>query len=230
MLLNHKYLRMRRTWIDTTSDVSRREGVLMYRPGRKYLQVIPKILAKCAMVPWPGNTSFSEILPGFDLEKALGIDVEYATIYIGNGSVRSKFTLLVHPKGVEKESLIVKAGNTEGASCAIAQEVEALRRLNGMGGRVPRLVGIGEQDCWCWSAQTVLPKGHSPNRLQKEHYEFLDELKKVGMSHGDFAPWNCSIVGGKLYVWDWEDAGAWEDGKDEAWFKGQVKKLLGIDA
>lgn len=73
-------------------------------------------------------------------------------------------------------------------------------------------------------------KGKSPVRMQKEHHEFLEALKKVNISHGDFAPWNCSIVGGKLYVWDWEDAGPWEDGKDEAWFKGQVKKLLGIDA
>ena len=57
-----------------------------------------------------------------------------------------------------------------------------------------------------------------------------DELKKLGISHGDFAPWNCSIVGGRLFVYDWEDAGPWVDGKDESWFKGQVKKLLGIDA
>ena len=38
------------------------------------------------------------------------------------------------------------------------------------------------------------------------------------------------IAGGKLYVWDWEDAGAWVEGKDEAWFKKQVYKLLGIEA
>lgn len=55
-------------------------------------------------------------------------------------------------------------------------------------------------------------------------------IKKYGLSHGDSVLWNCSIGDGKLHVGDREDAGPWIDGKDETWFKGQVKKLLGIDA
>ena len=87
----------------------------------------------------------------------------------------------------------------------------------------------GSDGIWTWSVQSLLPKGKRPVRLQKTHYEFLAKLKKAGLAHGDFAPWNCSMVGGKLYVWDWEDVGPWEEGKDEEWFKGQVKSLLGID-
>lgn len=30
----HKYIRLRRTWIDVTSVASRRDGAMMYRPGR----------------------------------------------------------------------------------------------------------------------------------------------------------------------------------------------------
>ena len=124
------------------------------------------------------------------------------------------------------------AENAE-AAAAIMNEYVALKRLEStpLCAQVPVAHGeVGGEGVWTWSGQSVLPKGKSTVRMKKEHYEFLDELKKVGLSHGDFAPWNCSIVGGKLHVWDWEDAGAWEDGKDEAWFKGQVKKLLGIEA
>ena len=129
--------------------------------------------------------------------------------------------------------VIVKLGKSPEAAGAIKNEVAVLKRLENtkLAGQVPRVIGnVGHDGIWTWSAQTVLPKGKSPVRLQKEHYEFLEELKKLGISHGDFAPWNCSIAGGKLYVWDWEDAGPWIEGKDEFWFKKQVKGLLGIDA
>ena len=127
--------------------------------------------------------------------------------------------------------VIVKLGKSPEAAEAIRNEVDVLKKLAGtpLCSQVPVVIGeVGGDGAWTWSVQSVLPKGNSPVRMQKEHYEFLDELKKAGLSHGDFAPWNCSIVGGKLYVWDWEDAGSWVEGKDEVWFKKQVKKLLGI--
>ena len=129
--------------------------------------------------------------------------------------------------------VIVKLGRTPEAAEAIKNEAAILKRLEDTALRtqVPVVIGdVGHDGIWTWSAQTILPRGKSPVRLQKEHYEFLEALKRIGISHGDFAPWNCSIVGGKLYVWDWEDASSWFEGKDEAWFKNQVKKLLGIDA
>ena len=129
--------------------------------------------------------------------------------------------------------VIVKLGKSPEAAEAIWNEVKVLKKLAGttLCAQVPVVIGeVGGEGKWTWSVQSVVPKGKSPVRLQKEHYEFLDELKKTGLSHGDFAPWNCSIVGSKLYVWDWEDAGPWVEGKDEAWFKGQAKKLLGIEA
>ena len=179
--------------------------------------------------------------------------IEWMTLYMGNDSAKTKLTVMVKLSGGVGEwrsggvkelgvegcksggvdELIVKLGRTAEAAGAIKNEVTVLKRLENtkLAGQVPRVVGdIGHDGIWTWSAQTVLLKGKSPVRMQKAHYEFLDELKRIGISHGDFTPWNCSIVGGKLYVWDWEDAGPWADGKDEAWFKGQVKKLLGIDA
>lgn len=129
--------------------------------------------------------------------------------------------------------VIVKLGKLPEAAEAIRNEVDVLKKLAGttLCAQVPVVIGeVGGDGKWTWSVQSVLPRGRSPVRIQKEHYEFLDELKKTGLSHGDFAPWNCSIVGGKLYVWDWEDAGPWDEGKDEAWFKKQVRELLGIDA
>lgn len=132
-----------------------------------------------------------------------------------------------------KKLLDLLLDNPPEAGEAIRNEVEVLKKLMAtpLCAQVPVVQGdVGTEGAWTWSVQSVLPKGKSPVRMQREHYAFLDELKKLGISHGDFAPWNCSIVGGKLFVYDWEDAGPWKDGKDESWFKGQVKKLLGIDA
>ena len=129
--------------------------------------------------------------------------------------------------------VIVKLGKSPEAAEAIWNEVKVLKKLEGtqLCSQVPVVIGgVGSDRAWTWSVQSVLPKGSSPVRMQKEHYDFLEALKEAGLSHGDFAPWNCSIVDGKLYVWDWEDAGPWIDGKDEFWFKKQVKGLLGIDA
>ena len=181
--------------------------------------------------------------------------IEWMTLYMGNDSVKTKLTVMVclnhveHVDHVEKNStrsacstrlkismprhVIVKLGRTPEAAEAIRNEVNVLKKLmaSPLCAQVPVVVGdIGHDGIWTWSVQSVLPKGKSPVRMQREHYEFLGELKKLGVSHGDFAPWNCSIVDDKLYVWDWEDAGPWVDGKDESWFKGQVKNLLGIDA
>ena len=181
--------------------------------------------------------------------------IEWMTLYMGNDSAKTKLTVMVcinrveHVDHVEKNSkrsacstrleismprhVIVKLGRTTEAGVAIRNEAAILKRLENteLCAQVPVVVGdVGHDGIWTWSAQSVLPKGKSPARMQKEHYAFLEELRRIGISHGDFAPWNCSIVGGKLYVWDWEDAGPWIDGKDEAWFKNQVRELLGIDA
>ena len=167
-------------------------------------------------------------------------NIEWLTLYMGNDSAKTKLTMMVKCFNAEaqrrrecRDCLIIKLGRTEAAAEAIRNEAKVLRKLANtpLKGQVPAVVGdVGCEGEWTWSVQSVLPKGKSPVRMKKEHYEFLDELKKVGLYHGDFAPWNCSVVGGKLHVWDWEDAGPWEDGKDESWFKGQVKKLLGINA
>lgn len=179
-------------------------------------------------------------------------ELGWITLYMGNDSAKSKLTVLAMITSqrrreaasgsktpwlcasvIRNDQVIIKIGETPEAGAAIRNEVDVLKRLmaSALCAQVPVVQGvIRNEGGWTWSVQSVLPKGKSPVRMQKEHYEFLDELKKLGISHGDFAPWNCSIVSGKLYVWDWEDAGLWEDGKDDAWFKGQVKKLLGIDA
>ena len=165
--------------------------------------------------------------------------IEWMTLYMGNDSAKTKLTVMVKISNAEtqrrrerRDCLIVKLGRTSEAAEAIKNEAVILKQLEDTELRVqvPVVDGdIGQCGIWTWSIQSVLPKGKSPVRLQREHYEFLDELKQLGISHGDFAPWNCSIVGGKLYVWDWEDAGPWVEGKDEFWFKKQVKELLGID-
>ena len=288
-LLVHKYFRLRRTLIDCSSAESRREGVLLYRPGRKWLRLLVvscqwlvvsdfwfRILCfGLRMIGKLNLKTFDEILPGFDLEKALGCEVEYATIYTGNGSERSKYTLMVKlvgatvlscprsagtaaapadaPCGLTSfgsletsfslatavQRIVVKVGNTKGAAEAIKQECEALSRLSkveALRSCVPVLLEEGSQTGWTWSAQTVLPRGYSPNKLQQEHFEFLEKLSRVDreigrewvLCHGDFTPWNCSIVNGKLVVWDWEDAHWGEKGEDEAWFKKQVEELLGV--
>lgn len=235
-----------RVWIDLSSAVSKRSGLSMHSPGRKVLRWAVKILGWFAWLPvekilrgpvkrfdeLDGHEVIEKIVEGVSRSRT----IEYLTFYMGNDSSKTKLTLLVGlSRGRESKSseLIVKLGRTAEAAAAIRNEYAALKRLEStsLSAQVPVAHGeVGGEGVWTWSVQSVLPKGKSPVRLQKEHYEFLDELKKVGLSHGDFAPWNCSVVGGKLHVWDWEDAGPWEDGKDEAWFKGQVKKLLGINA
>lgn len=235
-----------RVWIDLSSVASKRAGLAMHSPGRKVLRWAIKVLGWFAWLPiekilrgpvkrfdeLDGCEVIGKIVEGVSRSRT----IEYLTVYMGNDSAKTKLTVLVRLRRSDESKsksseVIVKLGRTAEAAEAIRKECEALKRLESTSlcAQVPVVHGeVGGEGVWSWSVQSVLPKGKSPVRMQKEHYEFLEMLKKVGMSHGDFAPWNCSIVGGKLYVWDWEDAGPWEEGKDEAWFKGQVKKLLGI--
>ena len=217
---SHRYIRLRRTWIDVTSSASRRDGAMLYRPGRWYLRFVPWLLWLLAIFPWPGRKRFSDILPGADLS-----DAEFATIYVGNGSPRAKFTLKVRTRDGSTE--IVKAARTPGGREAIEHEADVLKRLDGMDGRTPVFLGMERQGEWLIARQSALPTGRSPVRLQAEHFAFLDELKRLGLSHGDFAPWNCAIVKGRLVVWDWEEAGPCVEGKDASWFRKQVRELLG---
>ena len=218
----------------------------MHSPGRKVLRWAVKALGWFAWLPIEkilrGPMKRFDELDGHeiigrvvdDLAAKFAMGLEWITLYMGNDSVKTKLTMLVglSRSGKSKRDVIVKLGRTPEAGEAIRNEATILKRLEATNlySQVPVVCGeVGTFENWTWGVQTVLPKGKSPVRMQREHYEFLDELKKLGISHGDFAPWNCSIVGSKLYVWDWEDAGQWECGKDESWFKGQVKKLLGID-
>ena len=256
---NHRFLGLPaakpRVWIDLSSATSKRAGLAMHSPGRKVLKWAVKVLGWLAWLPIEkilrGPVKRFDELDGHEVigkvvnnlaakDTKVAKELEWITLYMGNDSAKSKLTVLVkilnaetQRRRVNDKTIIIKLGRTKEAGEAIRNEVEVLKKLmaSPLCAQVPVVQGdVGTEGVWTWSLQSVLPKGKSPVRLQREHYEFLDELKKLGISHGDFAPWNCSIVGGKLYVWDWEDAGPWVDGKDETWFKGQVKKLLGIDA
>lgn len=247
----HKFLGLPaakpRVWIDLSSAASKRAGLAMHSPGRKVLRWAVKVLGWLAWLPIEkilrGPVKRFDELDGHEVIDRIveccsrSRRVEYLTLYMGNDSVKTKLTVLVRlsrsGESKSKRDVIVKLGRTPEAGAAIENEADILKRLEvtELRMQVPVVVGdIGHDGIWTWSAQTVLPKDKSPVRMQKEHYAFLEELKRIGISHGDFAPWNCSISDSKLYVWDWEDAGAWVDGKDEVWFKSQVKKLFGIDA
>ena len=218
----------------------------MHSPGRKVLRWAVKVLGWFAWLPIEKIVRgpikrFYELDGSEVIEKAVGDlaanNIAWMTLYMGNDSAKTKLTVLVGlSRSGEPElkwDVIVKLGRTPEAGAAIRNEAAILKRLEttNLYSQVPVVCGeIGTFENWTWSVQTVLPKGKSPVTMQREHYGFLEELKRINISHGDFAPWNCSIVDGKLYVWDWEDAGPWIEGKDEVWFKGQVKKLLGINA
>ncbi|MGN0854416.1 MAG: hypothetical protein ACI4R9_02720 [Kiritimatiellia bacterium] len=256
---NHKFLGLPaakpRVWVDLSSTASKRAGLTMHSPGRKSLKLAMKIMGWFAWLPIEkilrGPMKRFDELDGHEMiEKAVDVlaakdakfakGLEWVTLYMGNDSVKTKLTVLVklcggvgERRSGGKGELIVKLGRTNEAGAAIRNEVDVLKKLEDspLRAQVPVVPGdVGSNGVWTWSVQTVLPQGKSPARMRREHYEFLAELKRHGISHGDFAPWNCAIAGGKLYVWDWEDAGLWEDGKDETWFKKQVKELLGIDA
>ena len=229
-----------RVWVDLATIASKRAGLAMHSPGRKALRWAVKVLGWFAWLPIEkivrGPIKRFDDLDGHEvIERAVGAPIEYLTLYMGNDSAKTKLTMMVRLRdgdgGMRYE--IVKLGRTPEAAGAIKNEVAVLKRLENtkLAGQVPRVIGDVRHDgIWTWSAQSVLLLGKSPVRMQKEHYEFLDELKRIGILHGDFAPWNCSIVGGKLYVWDWEDAGPWIEGKDETRFRKQVRELLGISA
>ena len=232
-----------RVWVDLSSAASKRAGLSMHSPGRKALRWAVKVLGWFAWLPIEkiirGPVKRFNELDGHEvIEKAVGAPIEYLTLYMGNDSVKTKLTVMVEVSHAEaqrhrvrRDCLIVKLGKTSEAGEAIRNEVNVLKRLmaSPLCAQIPVVQGdVGTDGVWTWSAQTLLPRGKSPVRMQKEHYEFLSELKRAGISHGDFAPWNCSIVGGKLHVWDWEDAGSWVEGKDAAWFKSQVGELLGV--
>ena len=234
-----------RVWIDLSYAASKRAGLAMHSPGRKFLRWAVKVLGWFAWLPIEkilrGPVKRFDELDGHEVIERIvecwsrNRRVEYLTLYMGNDSVKTKLTLLVRlsrsDESKSKRDVIVKLGRTPEAGEAIRNEAAILKRLEttNLHSQVPVVCGeVGTFENWTWSVQSVLPKGKSPVRMQREHYEFLDELKKLGISHGDFAPWNCSIVGGKLFVWDWEDAGRLENGRDKAWFNKQVKELLGV--
>ena len=238
-VIDHRFLKVRRTLIDVSCAESKREGILLYRPGRWWLRWIPVVMGWFAWLPWPGKRLECLNVRMFEcsnvgevwrkIEETIGA-CKFVTIYLGNGSEKSKLTIKARLES--GRDVIVKLGNTRAAAGAIRNEWEVLKKLqvSGFGFQVPEEIGdVGCAGEWTWSVQTVLPWGKSPNRLQKEHFEFLEKLKEVGVSHGDFAPSNCAIVKGKLVVWDWEDAGPWVKGKDEGWFRKQVKELLGVE-
>ena len=235
-VIEHRFFTVRRTLIDVSSVESKREGILLYRPGRWWLRWIPVVMSWGAWLPWPGKELFDcsdcsiDRLAWEKIESVIGA-CKFITIYLGNGSEKSKLTIKVRLES--GRDVIVKLGNTRAAAGAIRNEWEVLKRLQVAGFKlqVPKVIGgVGCAGEWTWSVQTVLPRGKSPNQLQKEHFKFLEKLKEVGISHGDFAPWNCAIVEGKLVAWDWEDAGPWVEGKDASWFKRQVRELLGVGA
>lgn len=245
-IITHKFLGLPvvkpRVWIDLSSAKSKRAGLSMHSPGRKVLRWAVKVLGWFAWLPIEkilrGPVKRFDELDGHEvIERTVGAPIEYMTLYMGNDSAKTKLTVLMRVsrsgESKPKRDVIVKLGRTPEAGEAIRNEVKVLKKLMAtpLCAQVPVVQGdVGTEGAWTWSVQSVLPKGRSPVRLEKAHYEFLSKLKRIGISHGDFAPWNCSIVGGQLFVYDWEDAGPWVDGKDESWFKGQVKKLLGIDA
>ena len=245
-VVGHRFLKVRRTMIDVSCVESKREGILLYRPGRWWLRWIPVVMSWFAWMPWPGKRleclnvgmfgcsnggghsgkTLAEVWE--EIEETIG-PCKFVTIYLGNGSEKSKLTIKARLES--GRDVIVKLGNTRAAAGAIRNEWEILKKLQvaGFGSQVPEvIVDVGCAGEWTWSVQTVLPRGTSPSRLQKEHFEFLAKLKEAGISHGDFAPWNCAIVEGKLVVWDWEDAGPWVAGKDEGGFRKQVRELLGV--
>lgn len=232
-----------RVWIDLSSAKSKRAGLAMHSPGRKVLRWAVKVLGWFAWLPIEkilrGPVKRFDELDGHEMIERIvecwsrSRRVEYLTLYMGNDSVKTKLTVLVRlsrsDESKSKGNVIVKLGRTPEAGEAIRNEAAILKRLEttNLHSQVPVVCGEVETfENWTWSVQTVLPKGKSPVRMQKEHYEFLDELKKLGISHGDFAPWNCSIVGDQLFVYDWEDAGPWVEGKDESWFENRVRELL----
>lgn len=241
-----------RVWIDLSSAKSKRAGLSMHSPGRKVLRWAVKVLGWFAWLPIEkilrGPVKRFDELDGHEVIERV-VDnlaakdakkIEWMTLYMGNDSAKTKLTVMVKLFNAEtqrrrerRDCFIVKLGRTPEAEEAIRNEDNALKRLmaSPLCAQVPVVQrDVGTEGVWTWSVQSVLPKGRSPVRLKKAHFEFLSKLKQIGISHGDFTPWNCSIVGGQLFVYDWEDAGPWVDGKDESWFKGQVKKLLGIDA
>ena len=355
-LIDHRFIRIRRTLIDVSCVASKRDGIALYRPGRWWLRWIPVVMSSFAWLPWPGKR-LEELFDCSDcsigdvwekIEERIG-SCKYVTIYLGNGSEKSKLTIKARLErrgeltdcGIdgltdcrrggltdcridglsdcagmdcgETECVIVKLGNTAVAGEAIRNEVRILNLLReksigqsvnptisqsdnqsigqsvdppigqsvnppigqsvNFALQIPRVIGdVGQSGDWTWSVQTVLPRGKSPNHLQKEHFEFLAKLKELGISHGDFTPWNCAIVKRNLLelssqsvnpsigrsvnqsigrsvnqsidqsvnssisqsdtvlvAWDWEDAGPWGDGKDEKWFRKQVRVLLGVD-
>jgi hypothetical protein len=90
-----------------------------------------------------------------------------------------------------------------------------------------RIVASRVLDCFTWFDTTVLlveplsARGPVDRNLTDVELAALDELRQLGPQlaavlgdgeglvpiHGDFAPWNCSVLdGGRLALWDWEEA------------------------
>jgi len=235
-----------RVWVDLSTAASKRAGLGMNVPGRRVLRWTVSFLKLFAFLPieklLPGKRVCGQEIESVGiLYRIYGDDLTYATIYTGNDSAKSKITALVKLR-CKGEGLgdrrIVKLAKSMAATEAIDQEQWALEKLmhTTIWDRIPVLGKRGVTDGWTWCEQSVLPSGYKEMHFTSVYRRFLDELQYVTregekvMVHGDFAPWNCAVVGGRLYVYDWEDAHMGAADEDEKWFRGQVKKLLGITA
>lgn len=235
-----------RVWVDLSSAASKRAGLGMHVPGRRVLRWLVSFLKLFAFLPieklLPGKRVDGQEIESLSvLDRIYGEDLTYATIYTGNDSAKSKITALVKLR-CKGEGLgnrrIVKLAKSMAATEAIDQEQWALEKLmrTTMCDRIPVVGKRGVTDGWTWCEQSVLPCGYKELHFTSVYLRFLEELQFVTregdtvMVHGDFTPWNSSVVGGRLYVYDWEDAHMGSADEDKKWFRDQVKKLLGITA
>lgn len=235
-----------RVWVDLSCAASKRMGLGMHAPGRWVLRMLVASLRAFAFLPIekfiPGKLATGgEIEAAHILDKVYGERMRYATIYTGNDSAKSKVTALVAVRDKSPtlgKCRIVKLAKSKAAAEAIEQENQSLEKLShtSLCDRVPVVGASGTCDGWTWCEQSVLPKGRKIMSYAKVYRDFQDELHRETregdnvMVHGDFAPWNCVVVGGRLCVYDWEDAHMGAPDEDEKWFRKQLWELMGIKA
>lgn len=129
-----------------------------------------------------------------------------------------------------------------GGSLALEQDLlSAVHQLRPRTFDAPRPIAIGQlSDGRCWSAQEMVFT--APHRAcRRLPHDFEDELAAVLATqpqlkshdhpdwlpaHGDLSPWNLRIDHrGKLWLYDWEDAGAAPAGADRAYFEAALGVL-----
>lgn len=199
-------------------------GLRLHRPGRRMARAALRLAACLArahiLAPLRHRSLLvaardADAVPSGAVEALLPewlgeAQLDYA-LYLGTADDNRKTVVL--PLGAGAPHCIVKVAATPRARQSLRNEAAALDglRRSAVARNVPRVLGRVESGSTLAVYQQYRVRRAAGARLLEDAVvDFLARLCAIGVSHGDFTPWNCAWTDEGLLVYDWEASTAAE--------------------